>query len=379
MNNQNNFEEYTDLSWSENPNDLMLSDKEKDDDDKKKIIIPIIKASSMVVVAFALLVFVGVAWFALNKNVGTNGLEVSVSSASYYLRVRENDDTSYFSKYFTLFQKADNTFGTGTQETSGTAVYYKTGVENNKIVWRLDSDDLDPNTNIYTVGLRPSSAGKLEFEVVPEADGELDIDFSFNVRGFTATYPTQEEITAGTYASDDVKTLTEIFLPTESGAALTDAQKALKYIGGHILFFENCSNGVYSGFLGTDDGNVYCFRAPSATANTPIPVTIHYVWVNTIDQFILKSTDDPADAPLLADDSTERGKLILYIQQNADAIFDGSASGSATSVTYESYKASAELQKTLNDGYNAADQAIGVNLDYILVDMNATQITESDD
>ena len=384
MSNQMNEDIDRSLSWSDDPDDIpsLKNDSvstefdretsgENERDRKKTGAFGLIKTFSMMILGFVILIFVTVAWFAMNEDVDSSGMSVKAAGESFYLRVKENTNTSYVTDYTELFELADSEYGPGATETSGGYQYYKTDSGNNKIYWRLDTDDINVDTNIYNVGLHPGTSGTLSFEVVPNKDGDLNIDFSFGIRGFVATYATRADIESGEYEEGDIKSLTEVILP-ESGT-LTDEQKALNFINGHILYFDeyNDNTEYYSVFMG-DENNVYHFSQPNAVAGTAYPVEINYIWVNTIDQMILKTTDSPEDKPLVTDESTERTALIDYIKDNAANIFSGNVD--VSTLDYISYKADSSLKTSMNDQYNGADQVIGVNLQYILIEMNSAEI-----
>ncbi len=374
MNNQLNNDYDENLSWSESPDFLnQNNENEEKDKGKKGILIALIKATSMMVLALVVLIFVTIAWFALNREIENGGMGLETATLPFYLRVKENSNDSYFSRYFHFFNLADDTYTEGTSEIVGLDTYYTTEDGEGKIVWRLNADDLDEDTNIYTVGLNPGTSGKLEFEIVPTRTGPLTIDFHFDVRGFTAEYPTDEEIYNLEYESGDVKSMTEI-IPFSGSGTETDSQKALSYIGGHLLFFENFDDDTdrYTGFLGDED-NTFHFSIANATEGTAIPVTIYYIWTNTIDQLILETGEcGMTDIPLVADDSDERNALVGYVNSHKNTLFS-SGNLLVPDVTHDSYAGNETLRINFNNYYNAADQIIGVNLDYILIDMNAVQ------
>ena len=89
------------------------------------------------------------------------------------------------------------------------------------------------------------------------------------------------------------------------------------------------------------------------------------------------------DYPLIADSGgtaqQDRDALIAYIKANYSKIFSGLSSEDQTSIssiTYDNLKNSA-LLGALCDAYNAADQIIGVNLDYFMLELTADVGTSS--
>ena len=233
--------------------------------------IQLIKMGVIAALSAIIMVFVTIAWFSLNKEIGTGGMSISTTTLPFYIRTAEASGTTYWSEYKSLINLADSKYKDGDLEQVGGTNYYKTGTSAQEIIWRLEDTETGTEDSIYSVGLRPRSNGRLKFEVVPTRDGNLALDFNFGIRGFVAEYPTQEEIDAGDYEASEIKSLNEILL-TGSGASANE-QNALKYINGHILFFKNKTtvNGkdIYSGFI--DD--TYHWQQTNAVKDTGLVCT----------------------------------------------------------------------------------------------------------
>ena len=85
MNNQLNNDEMN-LSWSDNPEEFVPEMAQKEEKDRKKVVIALIKAFSMVVLAFALLIFIGIAWFTMNSDVGSDNMRVRIKGDNFELK-----------------------------------------------------------------------------------------------------------------------------------------------------------------------------------------------------------------------------------------------------------------------------------------------------
>lgn len=347
--------------------------------------IKLIKVGVILMLAAIVMIFMTIAWFTMNRETTTSGMNITTSPLPFYIRSAEATDTSYWDEYKGLINLADSKYGVGDLEHDNEKNYYKTGSSSQEIIWRLEDTETGSDDSIYSVGLSPGSNGTLTFEVVPTKDGDIALDLNFDIRGFAAVYPTQAEIESGANASE-IKSMNEILM-TGSGSS-ADEKNALKYINGHVLFFKNRAtvNGEYqySGFI--DD--VYHWQRQNVTKNTGYEIKVYWVWVNTIDQIIIKSTD--SGKPLLADNSTsDRNSIINYINENRANIFHDIPHYDVTAETedeenydfdsilseldYDTYIAagSSSTRKNMEDSYNAADQIIGVNINYILLDMHA--------
>ena len=330
----------------------------RDDDNRKKDIA--IKTVVMLLLSFIIFVFAAVAWFAMNKNTTASGMGVSVDGDHFYLRVSEQSSTAYRAVYDQLFGLADSEYTNGSLADN----YYRTLDGHSSIRWTLEQAETSAEDSIYSVGLNPGSSGSLSFEIVPLVDGNLAIDFDFGIRGFSAEYYTEAEIADDPSLDPSIpKSMTEI---TQTGSATQDQKNALKFINGHILYFTGESNGIYSGYI---ENNVYHFSTTSASKNTPIPVTIYWIWVNTIDQVILKSTDG-GNTPIIGDDSSDRTTVLDFIRANRNNIFYN-LSEDITNLDYSAFKNNTTLRTNMENTYNSADQIIGTNLEYVLFEMKA--------
>ena len=316
----------------------------------------LIKFGLMTVLAAIILVFASIAWFSMNRETGTSGMGVKVATLPFDLASTGAAPQAYID----LFEMADNEYDNGTQQ--GSTNEYRTGIHD-KIYWRLDTESNDT----YVNGFKPGAAGELSFDIIPKDSNALTVNCQFSIRGFVGIY---------NETTNALESMTEITSTSPAGAT----KDAFYYLNGHIVFFEekNTVNGkdVYSGFIGENGLNV---SVPEGGAKKS--VTVYWKWVNTFDQMILLSTDNPSDDPLVADSGTkpekDRTALLNYIHTNTDNIFSGLSAANATAATTVTRTSEASLLTALNDGYNTADQVIGVNLDYFLIELAATPGTAS--
>ncbi len=355
-----------------------------------------IKMAVIVVIIVTALVFGSVAWFTQSREVEGSAVRMTASDLSFEIRVAENSDASYWSAYKGLINLADSNYKDGYKQTVGedeeAVDYYMTNGNNDSIVWRLDSDDLTENDSIIIDGLKPNSCGTLSFDIIPKINGDLAVDIKLNIRGFTAVYPTQEEIEDedDPQDPDTIKALNEV-----SNSSSTDEKNAVKYINGHILYFTDKTSvndkNIYSGYI---ENNIYHWQKSDVIEGRAEPVKIHWIWVNTVDQIILKSTDAKSN-PIIGDSETEndqadkdRKALLSYIKRQNTSIFDSidlydeyndsnaltyDFSAKLDDFSYDNYKKDEKLRNKMTDSYNAADQIIGTNLNYVLIDMKVIE------
>ena len=316
-----------------------------------------LKMVSMVVFVVVVAVFGSVAWFTMNKENVASGMGVKVSSVPFELASTGTAPK----KYLDLFGLSDRTYVQGVRQ-GDTNEYRTNGVS--KLMWRLDTDE----TSSYNEGFRPGASGTITFDIIPNISEEFYVDCKFNVRTFVATYD----------EDDDDENPTPISMSEVNATTGENNERAgYHYLNSHILFFkdkstvgENDENTIYSGYIGTDGLKIHIPENSSGET-----VTVYWKWVNTFDQMILKSDDSYDDYPLFADNnSDDRDKMITYIKNNYTNIFDELTTANTaaiSSIDYAYVKANPTFLSDLIDNYNAADQVIGLNIDYLLLEMSA--------
>ena len=323
-------------------------------DEQKKRRASLIKIGAVMILAFIVWVFSSIAWFSMNKTVSNSGIGVNVNAPPFEL-VSAGDVTE---DYVTLFQMADSSYSEGVQQENPTNAY-RTG-STGRLMWRLDAQN---DGSSYLDGLRPGASGTLSFKIIPMKDDEFYVDCKFGIRAFTATYDEEDD------EEETVVSLNEV----DSSTGTADEKNAYRFINGHILFFRNrtivSNKEQYSGYIGTDGLNV---RVPANSSG--VTVTVYWKWVNTLDQMLLKAADNGNDYPLLDDDnSADRLALINYIKSDYSSIFYGLTSSNQQSIAdidYAYVKSHPSFLSDLSENYNAADQEIGLNLRYFLIEMN---------
>lgn len=314
----------------------------------------LIKLGAMLALIVITLIFVTIAWFTMNRETSTGGMNIQAGYNGFELRV--SGDTIGFSE---LYQYLDS----GLTGNSGTIT--TTGEGGQVISWRMaDGDD----------SVRPGSQGALEFEVISDRTDLSGLKYTLQLTAFEATTHTVTTTDEhdNMVTTEVVDSLTPIASPAYSGTTLN----AANYINGHVLFFTGRSgsskdNYKYYGFI--DDKEDFELALNNGAG------IIYWIWPNTLGQITLDSTDTGyiSGTPVLdstaASYSTDRTNLTTYLKSNASSIFSGSENYSSLIDAMYTNKDGALSYKTefdkLSEGYNAADQTIGNYVDYILVHM----------
>ena len=344
----------------------------------------LIKLGTAAFLSALILIFMTIAWFTMNRDVGTSGMGVKTAPAPFELAVEGTNvgalsykqSGTVQSPVYTsseIYGKADD--GTTAKElTNGSledGVYYTDG-SNPKIKWRLTDDYNDK-------GLGPNSQGALAFKVIPNSSGSFDVTFSINLEGYTAT---QSKNTNGSY---DVESISLI----DSNSSANE-KAAVDYLKGHILFFSGRENvGTeaapvyeYTGFLDPNEFTLSEIKGTTvnATEGTAIPVTIYWVWANTFGQMVFSADDNGGKTPVAYNDTT-RDDIREYVVGNPTKIFDDMTEASILSkiateendeYTFDSDTVDSGTNfADLTLGYNKADQKIGTNVRYMLLILDA--------
>ena len=352
----------------------------------------LIKLGAMLALMVITLIFVTIAWFTMNRETSTSGMGVKVAAAPFELEVSglyvENEDD---------FSKADSEYDDG--EAQLEANTYRTSGQYGKIIWRKTGNTADDGH--YAKGLEPNSHGKLNFWVIPNSTGTLDVEFDFNIRGFVADYTDPEdeeeepELLHLYEINDDLTVANSGGLIT-SASQLADKKTALEYIQGHILFFSDYDSTThyYSGFLGTgrsirfgdcinpSTGTKYNAGNPvSVTAGQKYQVTIYWKWANTFEQMVFDENSPKKDNPLfVSTNTTDRTAVYSYLNAAENGsmknrVFkDLTPTVISTNLGYVQNNTTGYVDnatRTLTDAYNNADSFIGNNIDYILIEMTA--------
>ena len=345
--------------------------------------IKLIKIGVILMLVSIVMIFMTIAWFTMNREVQSGSMAVKAGGSPFELEVAGTDIENN-----TDFSKADDDYKNG--EAQLTANTYRTSGQYDKIIWRKTGTTAEDGH--YSDGLSPNSHGKLTFWVVPNDTGTLDIDFNFKVRGFIGTYTPAVAEGAEPTLNDLFEVTENMEVTTENklkdAADLAKKKDALKYIQGHILFFSDYDGTNYSGFLGTGRSIRFgdCINptaepkakynagnAVSVTKGQKYQVTIYWKWANTLEQMIFDSSSEYRDNPLFSTSNiTDRNAVYTYLKDTTNnSVFSGASNIESLLTTIQSGTNFSTALTTLTNAYDNADQIIGNNLDYILIEMSA--------
>lgn len=111
----------------------------------------------------------------------------------------------------------------------------------------------------------------------------------------------------------------------------------------------------------------------TVTEGQKYQVTIYWKWANTLEQMIFDSNSQYRDDPLFAtSNTTDRNAIYTYLKDTTNnSAFSGASDIESLLTTIQGGTDISTALATLTTAYDNADQIIGNNLDYILIEMIA--------
>ncbi|MBR1422261.1 MAG: hypothetical protein IJ571_02300 [Ruminococcus sp.] len=322
-------------------------------DEKNKRRKALIKFGSMTVLAAVVIIFATIAWFAMNDDVTADGMSVTVEGSPFELAAAGSsglyDD---FIDEVAPGYSADSSTGSSqsikwqlvASESEIKNIYTENGTPDMAEITRSDSDKY---------GLKPGASGTLRFYVIPTTNEAVDVTFKLDITGYKATYQNVTNL-----KTDDPMT------------QVTDTT-VKNFLNAHILFFyEDPENNKH--FI-TDDG----FQISNISKRTL--VTIYWVWPATLQELLDANIDTLND--------TEASKEIRryffespehFLKSTGEVSFSDFKVDSGTVAERETlietniteYLSGRDYSQ-YSTMYNEADQSVGDNVNYILVNLTA--------
>lgn len=308
------------------------------------------------VILIALLIsFVSFGWFTDNKTVedGINGM----NAAGCKFELATAGDGGKYDNYISASDgEAPNGEVNGLPTDKNIAM---TGSGKTEIKWLMNSESSFGNNagEASANGIQPGSFGTLSFYVVAKQNTDLMLTISLD----TVLYTTDAQ------PIDENNDNSAFIIPADSSEA--------KLSKGHILFFGNKTNGVYSDMI-TD---AFTFEKPGAKKDTAYKVDIYWIWPEVIDQLILPKGDSLFSGKDYQKIISDADTQTLITEMNADSacyfadtsiaelalMLDNISKGSADNSFDIDY------YNKLNLKWNEADQFIGTNVGFIELKLTA--------
>lgn len=305
----------------------------------------------VILLAFTVLVwlFLTIAWFTMNRDVGTSGMGVKSSSSNFEITNISGSKEGIFTDPYHVAVHEEE------------ALYWQMTATNNLINYNEPTyDENDEMTDPGDQGLHPGTEGVISFNVTPRVDS-IDLTFDFEIIGYQAS---KDE--------DDVLVMTAL-------ADLSDnvGVTPQNLLNGHILLFEERTETTTSGtttvtyskpILSDDDMHRVVNRTITGK-NTPTLINIYWVWPSTLSTLV--------DATSYSGITTEpftSGTSYTAITKNVTTYPQYYLKGASSESTVTA-AGIAEHYDVYGDMYDQGDNDIGMLVHYILIKLSVTEGT----
>ena len=376
MNKDENTTEYIESDISE------LEDQNENEKEREKVVRVYDRGKAMRIIAieiFTFVVLVGaiIAWFTMSGEPESGG--ISMMTVGDLFSIEAVTEPGYHAGIYDDPQLSG---------ASGTYVRDRlmsgAGLTDEVITWTITDDVAVDNSGTVIVtkgknigngpatgfegGISPGSSGVIQFVIRPNQP--VNAEFMFHVYAYTGGYDEH---------GDEDKSTIEL-IKTSSGTSAT-VLIAEKLLNGHLLLFSdyNSETGKYSGLIDFNGLN----RLMQKTYTEVETVSIYWVWPETLAEVVLdEGTAEQA--------RNMRGKKNLCTAESRNDVIDflkahpdwflldpvnserDWSSAISSSMTREAVITTINNNYSLYSSYyNEADQCIGTNISYILLDMAA--------
>lgn len=286
---------------------------------------------------------ISMAWFASNKEVGTNGSSVTVDAELFELGVNACSEAQ--SEVLTIL----NTDGYNNDLFETTSA--KSGIICDLIIESYYKGELE-------TAIRPGSYGKLIFRIIPKKDN-LVFRADWSLAGFRQT---------------GVEEGVDRFEFVDGNNENDKVIKAYKLLNGHILMFTTRTEEmVYSGQVNNDiiysgddaDSGIYITGA--SEKGKVYEVTLYWNWIRTYDEIkaLLGTTEvQSGEEPDIHTETIYK----VDDPQTYEFLYDGEAVDQDGETI---------LKITGTEGYNNGDQTIGDIIKYVVAEISVETYTGS--
>ena len=355
MNNQSNNCEnnYLELSWSETPEETTCVTEENEKEKKKRRFVAFIKAFSMMLLALVVLVFAGIAWFAMNKETETNGMGIKSAGPSFEITQIEGSDGIFKNPYHIAVHEEG-------------ALYWQMTATNNLVNYNPATGEEDPGDQ----GIHPGSEGVISFNVIPKTDS-VTLNFDFETIGYQASY-----IDVNNTPADD--TDDQLVMTPLSDLSGGEGLPAQNLLNGHFLLFEHRSgtpgNYVYSTPICSGADMHRIMNRTVTGKDTATPIDIYWVWPNTLSKIVNASASGITTLPFCEDDDEYDYDSYTAITGNVKSYPHYYLKGASSSdVVTPEYIGS--HYSYYGDMYDQGDNEIGMRVHYLLIKLSVTEGT----
>ena len=286
---------------------------------------------SIAILTFALCAVIGVtatiAWYTGSDGAEMNKMEMAGTSPHYEISSLPSGTNGIYYEYYSVIKPEE---------------------EDNVMVWQMtDTSNLD-NYGGMDAGIAPGASGKISFVVTPKTES-VNLSFDLEVVGYLS------------HTQGQTITMEEI-----------TNESLMNYLNGHILLFENCEDGKYSGLIASDADRERVFNRTFSGKNTPATVDIYWVWPEHFSNLVnAYNGSSVTEQPFLDTNSSSYTDMINHISDYPRYYLKGNTEDAAlTDLTELKIKNNYETYGGL---YDSADNDIGTGVEFLLVRLTVSE------
>lgn len=333
--------------------------------------------------------FASIAWFALNKTVGANTMAIGAKGSDFELATEGY--YGYYDDYLPQeYTKIDTDLEHAGSPTSGTHGRLTTN-QGSSIQWLVESDRNAKNyvtssTKENEKGIRPGTSGELKFWVVPKNASTINISFKLTLEPYKANY----RLTADNKFEVDENNMPIELAPT-SVADDSDYAEVMDYIKSHILFFKKRNTVgtgasayyTYSDLIPVNTEFDLVYDSVSGTYKKELVFTvddgdlqdkefsIYWVWPETLAEAVLPENKQNTGKHCICPNN----EIFNELKKDPSKFlkeYDASKDTNNTADSALTQDLIYQYYSRLSIEYNNADQDIGDNIGYLLLELSAS-------
>ena len=347
---------------------VQLQNRRRNDDNRKKTIV---KIAIMLFLLLIVLIIATIAWFAVNRDVGANGMGVNVTGMPFELRT--SGSAGLYDDYIS---RIDNGYTNDSQTGSSSAKITLQLTNSNQMenLWQKNTppsqNDLDSIKRIESTeyGLNPGDHGTLSFYIVPNQG--VTGSFNVHIKPVISCYKTEY------YTTDDVGYTAGYQKDVITAMDTTDALEsaAILYTNTHISLYymaDEDDDGTEEMHLIPEDG----FTISNIDSETE--VVIYWFWPDELSDILeldIEDMDETGASELRRaffaspDDYLEK---VNDSDDFSDIVISADGTESDRDIQSQSILESPTTYNFYSNRYNNADQTIGDKVGYIMVEIVA--------
>lgn len=315
---------------------------------KKETHKQLVQSAMLTFTAFLAIAAVCIAWFINNTAVSGGGVQVQTEGSRFVLA--STGDKGRFDTDTTAFV-------TGTKATIQNVDYYLSN--SSTVAWMLSNDSNIRNQTGGEAILSPGSSGSITFYVIKKAEDINSVEINLSL----LPYAVVKEQSQNSIKIDD-KTFVE---PLDKTAGVNSAVYEL--VNGHILFFREKTGNYYSNWV----NETFTVDLTGKAVDTPIPITLYWVWPFQFRQYV-----NTGSGNLFADIASEDyTKMLTDMKKTSSGVnynkyFYAPTATELGAITLDNLTAA--NMATYSAYYNSADEAIGSNASYLMLELVAKEL-----